>query len=289
MRATTTRRTTGTRARWAVAAVATFGLIAGLCADDPAVADTAPARAMAPTGRTASSGTSVPVGTTTPEGTQPPPTGDSELFEGTVETSYAVPFEPDASLFVLEATDVSLWMFSDPVAVLASPPADELVADPQVGGSVDELVAWLVGHPELDSSEPEPVSIGGLDGFQVDVAITPGSTSRSPTCSPAELCVDLFASPDLNWWVGPGTLAPFVRVMLLATADDGTVVIVLLPGESLLDDGAAFHERAELLIDSLDIDFTDDTAGPGRAASTNFQPAFTYSVPDPAAPTEAAG
>ena len=289
MRATTTRRTTGTRARWALAAVATFGLIAGLCADDPAVADTAPARAMAPTGRTASSGTSVPVGTTTPEGTQPPPTGDSELFEGTVETSYAVPFEPDASLFVLEATDVSLWMFSDPVAVLASPPADELVADPQVGGSVDELVAWLVGHPELDSSEPEPVSIGGLDGFQVDVAITPGSTSRSPTCSPEELCVDLFASPDLNWWVGPGTLAPFVRVMLLTTADDGTVVIVLLPGESLLGDRATFNERAELLIDSIDIDFTDDTAGPGRPASTNFQPAFTYSGPDPAAPTEADG
>ena len=77
--------------------------------------------------------------------------------------------------------------------------------------------------------------------------------------------------------------------MLLATADDGTVVIVLLPGESLLDDRAAFHERAELLIDSLDIDFTDDTAGPGRAASTNFQPPFIYSSPDPAAQTEAAG
>ena len=213
---------------------------------------------------------------------------NDETAVGQRHEATVVPFEPDASVFVVETADVQLWMFSDPVALVASPPGDELIADAQVGGSVDELAAWLLEHPELDSSEPVPVSIGGLDGFQVDVAVTPGSTSRSPTCAPEELCVDLFASPDLNWWVGPGgTLAPFVRVILLATADDGIVVIALLPGYSFLGDRAAFDERAELLIDNLALDFTHDVAGPGRATATEFRYPFSYAVLDAADDTTA--
>ena len=161
-----------------------------------------------------------------------PPPGGPGLFEGTVEAFYAVPdplpagepgtllryqplgtvvpVEPDATLFILDMNDIGLWMFSDPVALLASPPGDGLVPDPLVEGSVDELVAWLVGHPEVDSSEPQPVSIGGLDGSRSTLRSL-GPTSRSPTCPPAEVCVDvsLLASSDLNWLWGP---APWVRL-----------------------------------------------------------------------------
>jgi hypothetical protein len=210
--------------------------------------------------------TAAPPVTEEPVTTPPPPLADESVA---VE-------EPDASLFIVEATDVTLWMLSDPVALVASPPGDELVSDPQVGGSVDELVAWLVGHPELDTSEPEPVSIGGLDGSQVDVAISPGSTSRSPSCESEGVCVDVIASPDLNWYAGQGPDHPFSRRILLATPEGGTVVLSLYPKGPLVGDQAGFHERAELLIDSLAIDFIQDVAGPGRTTATKFRPAFSY-------------
>ena len=173
---------------------------------------------------------------------------------------------PNWSLF--EAADVSVWIFSEVYAVLPYESGGALEPDPEVGRSVTEIVGWLVEHPELDTTEPQPVSLGGLDGFQVDVTVTAGSTSSSPNCPPADVCVDMIATPD-GWWEGLVPELPAVRLILLATPDGGTVAVSL----------AGQVERAVRLLDYLDIDFTDDTAGPGRLASTNFQQAFTYTSP----------
>jgi hypothetical protein len=262
------------------------------CSDEESVDPTTtapPSATSAPAATTAPASTIAPVATTAQARTTVPGGTHPELFAGTVEAFYGapdplpagepgkllryqpsattVPYEPDASLFVLETTDVNLWMFSDPLALL---PGEELVADPQVGGSVDELVAWLVGHPKLDTSVPEPASIGGLPGFQVDVAIAPGTGT----------CCYLFASPDHNWYDGPGPGETRV-ILLLVTPDGGTVVISLSPGESLVGDRAAFHRRATSLMDSLDLDFTHAATGPDRAAARMFRPAFSYAIPEP--------
>ena len=79
---------------------------------------------------------------------------------------------------------------------------------------------------------------------------------------------------------GRAPLAPFARLILLATPDGGTVVISPLPGESLIGDRAAFPGRAKALFDSLAIDVTHDAAGPDRAAATQFRPAFSYAIPE---------
>lgn len=46
-------------------------------------------------------------------------------------------------------------------------------ADRSVGDSVDDIVSWLEDAPGLVVSEPIPVDVGGLDGFQLDLEIDP--------------------------------------------------------------------------------------------------------------------
>ena len=45
--------------------------------------------------------------------------------------------------------------------------------EPGVGRSVDDLVTWLEAAPGLDVSEPTPVTVGGLEGMQLDLRIDP--------------------------------------------------------------------------------------------------------------------
>jgi hypothetical protein len=46
-------------------------------------------------------------------------------------------------------------------------------AEPGVGRSVDDLVAWVVAAPGLAVSEPTSVRVGGLDGVQLDLQMDP--------------------------------------------------------------------------------------------------------------------
>lgn len=44
-------------------------------------------------------------------------------------------------------------------------------SEPGVGRSVSDLVAWLENAPGLVVSEPAPVTIGGLEGMQLDIEL----------------------------------------------------------------------------------------------------------------------
>ena len=46
-------------------------------------------------------------------------------------------------------------------------------AEPGVGRSVDDLVAWLEAAPGLETSDPTPVTVGGLDGIRLDLELDP--------------------------------------------------------------------------------------------------------------------
>jgi len=49
-----------------------------------------------------------------------------------------------------------------------------------VGKTVDDLVAWYTTHPGLVSTDPVPVTIGGLDGFALDLSLDPSWTVVCP-------------------------------------------------------------------------------------------------------------
>jgi hypothetical protein len=45
--------------------------------------------------------------------------------------------------------------------------------EPGVERSVDDLVAWLQAAPGLTTSDPTPVTVGGLDGIRLDLELDP--------------------------------------------------------------------------------------------------------------------
>jgi hypothetical protein len=69
---------------------------------------------------------------------------------------------------------------------------------PIVVNAPKDLVGWLEHHPYLKTSDPEPVSVGGVEGLQVDVAVAKDLPEdyHSGACSSIadpEECVDLFS------------------------------------------------------------------------------------------------
>ena len=136
--------------------------------------------------------------------------------------------------------EIVIWR--DPVAVRTER-VDRPVPDDAVGRSAQELATWLAEHPQLEATDPAPVSVGGLDGFEVEIAIAPTSTNTPAMCPPGEVCVDLFAPPHLGFAWRLVTRDDRARMILLATADGaGTVLIALDPYDHLgTDAGGVRH------------------------------------------------
>ncbi len=55
-----------------------------------------------------------------------------------------------------------------------------------------DLVGWLQHHPYLKTSKPQPVTVGGVKGEQLDVLVEdlPKDYSVDPECDPSD-CVDI--------------------------------------------------------------------------------------------------
>ena len=146
--------------------------------------------------------------------------------------------------------EIVIWR--DPVAVRTER-VDRPVPDDAVGRSSHELASWLAEHPQLEASDPAAVSVGGLDGFEVEIAVAPTSTNTPAMCPSGEVCVDLFAPPHLGFAWRLVTRGDRARLILLATADGaGTVLIALDPYDHLGTDVEAFDTLARPLLDSID-------------------------------------
>lgn len=115
-------------------------------------------------------------------------------------------------------------------AVAAAENCDER-AEPGIGVTPQDLATWLTGRRGLDATEPQPVTVGGLDGVVVDVTLDKGWRT---TCSFSEgkpvvpLIIGSGVS-DLHHVILPGMS---VRLYLLAT-ETGNVVIEVahVPGQ----------------------------------------------------------
>jgi hypothetical protein len=78
---------------------------------------------------------------------------------------------------------------SDFIGVYASIAAEEFAKSPScttrsvasVADTPDAFVAWLKRHPLITATAPEKITVGGLHGLRVDIAIRPGA--RVPECT----------------------------------------------------------------------------------------------------------
>jgi hypothetical protein len=148
-----------------------------------------------------------------------------------------------------------IYLFSDPT--IASRNCEE-ASEPGVGRSVNDLVGWLEAAPGLTVSEPIPVTVGGLEGMELDIVI---DRTWKRTCVfseklPAVPLIFNGAEPGgYHWAILPDQS---LRWFVLGS-EDGTIIVSIeddpggLPHDELL-------ERAGEIVDSFVFDPHDADA-----------------------------
>jgi hypothetical protein len=67
--------------------------------------------------------------------------------------------------------------------------------EPNVVDAPEDMVGWFQQHPYLQTSKPEPVTVGGVKGLQFEVVVGDRPLSHIPKCTSiagTPNCVDLF-------------------------------------------------------------------------------------------------
>ena len=114
-----------------------------------------------------------------------------------------------------------IYLFRDPTPASQDASCPE-TAQPLVGGSSKDMIAWIRSLPGLVVSDPAPVTIGGLSGETIDLGIVNGWKTSCPFANGLPT-VPLFvgASGDYRWVIA-GTER--LRLAVL-DAPGGTVVV----------------------------------------------------------------
>lgn len=192
-------------ARWVVVAA----LLAG-CAGGSG--DASPAGSQG-----ASLPPALPAGTYTSQAFQPPVTF-------TLPAGWWIP--SDAARYLglqpVESDLIGIHLFRDPLAA-SQDPACPTTAEPDVGTLSSELGVWIRGLPGLVTSNPRLVTVGGLRGVEIDLAIAAGWTASCPFADGLPT-VPLFVGQDGTFrWVVAGTER--LRLSLLDVPGGGTVAV----------------------------------------------------------------
>ena len=159
----------------------------------------------------------LPAGTYTSRAFQPPVT--FTVPDGWWNPSDTAPF------FALQPTATSvtgIYLFRDPEPASQDPACPDS-AEPGVGTTSVALATWIRGLPGLSVSAPRIVTVGGLRGTEIDVAIAPEWTASCPYSS-GLAAVPLFvdSDSDLIWTVAGSER---LRLSLLDVPGGGTVVV----------------------------------------------------------------
>jgi hypothetical protein len=142
----------------------------------------------------------------------------------TVPAGWAVPTD-SATYFQLAPAGsdvVGVHLFRDPVAASQDPACPD-TPEPGVGRTALELSTWIRERPGLAVSAPKIVTVGGLRGTELDVAIADGWTESCPFANGLPT-VPLFTGANGEYrWVVAGSER--LRLDLLDVPGGGTLVV----------------------------------------------------------------
>jgi hypothetical protein len=145
-------------------------------------------------------------------------------------------------------TDAGIIVWQDIVIVSEVDPCSETAA-PNVGRTAQAMTDWLASAPGVKASSPVPVTIGGLSGWRLDVAMDPAWTA---TCTYSQgkaargLFTDSLPSGGLQWGLGPET---YMRLFILDLGD-GRALIADIEGPTKADYDA-FVDEATAIVESF--------------------------------------
>jgi hypothetical protein len=120
--------------------------------------------------------------------------------------------------------------------------------EPGVGPTADEIVTWLTTLPGLVATNPQPVTIGGLNGKLVDLSVSPTWTASCPYAySPGLPLVSTFAATNADagpdWNVqGEGR----TRIIALDLGD-GRALIIDIEAQNKADYDALLPDAMQVV------------------------------------------
>jgi hypothetical protein len=124
---------------------------------------------------------------------------------------------------------------------------------PIVVHTPEDLVGWLEHHPYLKTSDPEPVSVGGVEGQQLDVAVAKDLPEdyHSGVCSSIaehEECVDVFRVSNPHSWIAVSESDKFRLIVLQNELSGETVALGYASRSTNFDEVAP---EAQKVIDTV--------------------------------------
>jgi hypothetical protein len=124
---------------------------------------------------------------------------------------------------------------------------------PIVVNAPKDLVGWLEHHPYLKTSDPEPISVGGVKGLQLDVAVAKDLPEdyHSGVCSSIadpEECVDLFRVSTHH---SPVFVSESTKTHLIVTKDELSGLTVAMGYASRSTNFEEFAPEAQKVIDTV--------------------------------------
>ncbi len=122
-------------------------------------------------------------------------------------------------------------------------------AEPGVGRTVEDLVAWLVAAPGLTVSEPTPAKVGGLDGVQVDLQLDPAWKQTCFFSEEMPVVPLIFSGAALGGYHLAILPDQSMRWYILGS-DDGVLIVDIEDGPDGLSDDELLLTGDEI-IDSL--------------------------------------
>jgi hypothetical protein len=110
----------------------------------------------------------------------------------------------------------------------------------------DDLIAWVEGHPYLETSRPMQTSVGGVRGRRIDATAAKLPKEFPRICSGP--CVPLFnfGGPDDDYWLG---LDEKVRIIVLDDVGGRRVTVLLAASPEGFE---AFLPRAQEVLDTVE-------------------------------------
>ena len=155
---------------------------------------------------------------------------------------------------LLEASDV-LQITRGQTAGLGFVNLQEVYKPTKTGSAIlvdapEDMVGWLQQHPYLQTSNPEPVTVGGVKGVEFDAVVGDLPKGYNPTCSTivgTPNCVDLSRlSTGGQIFVAEGNK---VRVIVLEDVEGETVTIGFASPASEFGE---FAPEAQKVLDSVE-------------------------------------
>ena len=122
---------------------------------------------------------------------------------------------------------------------------------PNVVVAPKDMVGWFQQHPYLQTDKPEPVTVGGVKGVQVDVVVEDLRRRSTPVCvagvSAPGHCVDIARFSDGSYLFHPEGARE--RVIVLEDVEGETVVMGFGSPASEFDEHAS---EAQEVIDTVE-------------------------------------